>query len=770
MEDNIKNKTVLKLYKDLNEDNKESLLSILANEKCKTIIEEIVNYRSRLNEEEKAQLFEKLKLENNDVGSLILIVAATCTQLFVIDNFTGPTLAKDLNSIDDIYDRLKQNFESTSLSIDGSEVYHKVTNPCLLKIAQLSWNYLANFDKNGTSRRSLELEFLLWKQRYLTLHLSMCHEHPESLIKDLRKTQEFIFEHHVINDLRENKTQLTKYNTVELCCELIQSGLLREAYKFCNRIFEYASEISGISIEHTGVLGKRTKFQQNNVPQLLIQVTTKAGAEIKPTSVEKPLELPQDVELDDDTLLPDISFLKQDDGGDSPIVDGDKEVSLEGQLLMLANLNHILKAEVMEESLKDEWILAYVRAIIRSASVWGVKYKALAIRSTVEKKHTRKMDRALRQMEELIKLPDRLDEDQVERIRLKSFYSVLPLARWQMQRTLGDMSFDLCLYKNALDIYTRLEYWEGIIRCYGALNETTKAENIIRQELAKKETPYLYCLLGDATENIEHYETSWKLSEGRFARAKKSIGTHYYVRKDYEKAIENYELALSASPSNISILSMLAYSCLTIERYERAAECYRNITYHDDTSFLVWNNLSKAYIKLNQKERAWRTLREAIKCNYEEWKVWDNFMVVAMDIGALDDVITAWHRLLDLKTSHKDDKVLSALTFSLIKRSHLKTSDNNSNVETMKLLNEAIKLVARINATGGCSSRSWVCYFRLLLREFELKKSSEKDKLTKLDLDSTASKIKNSLQRATPTAITMGTDWFRSPEKVDLVL
>ena len=763
LEDTIKDGEVLSLYKKLKDNEfsnrQEVYLDILSHDKLLQVSTFILTFftdeQIRLTPEQRDEVLKRLNLTKDDAASLLLIAAATFTQLFVIENFTGPTTNNDIHvKLPEIYIQFHNQYNPRSLTLDGCEIYHLTIDSWLLKAAQLSWTFLATM---GCSRRLLELEFLVWKHRYLTIYLSFSHEPPENILNELRKTQEYIFDHHIINDLKENKTQLVRFNIVELCCELVQSAILRDGITSSRKIFDYAAETSGLSIEHTGVLGKRTKFQQKDIPQLLIRVAKKDNAEIGST-FHKSSQLPKDVALDDDTLLPDISFVNLDDNVGSTHTEQD--LSAEAQLLMLTKLDFLLKTEVMEESLKDEWTLAYVRSIIKSATIWNVKYKALAMRSTVERKHTRKMDRALLQMEELIKTCDKPDVE--EHTRLQSFYSALPLPKWKLQRSLGDMSFDLCLYKNALEIYSRIEYWEGMIRCHNALNETVKAEKIIRQELEKQETPYLYCLLGDATDNTEHYEKSWSLSNGRFARAKKSMGTYYYVRKDYDKAIDNYEKALKASPSNVSILSLLAYCCLTLERYEKAAECYRSLTYHDDTNFLAWNNLSKAYIKMNQKERAWRTLREAIKCNFEEWKIWENFMLVSIEIGALDDVIEAWHRLIDIKTTHKDDQILRALTYSLIKQSF-----SASLSEFKRLLDDALRLVSRLTASGSCSSRTWICYFRLMVREFELFQSEESNKL---EMDSRVSKIKNALQRSTPTNVLIDGSWSQSIDKVYQVL
>lgn len=67
--------------------------------------------------------------------------------------------------------------------------------------------------------------------------------------------------------------------------------------------------------------------------------------------------------------------------------------------------------------------------------------------------------------------------------------------------------------------------------------------------------------------------------------------------------------------------------------------------------------MSNAYIKLGQKARAWKVLQEAVKCDYDNWKIWDNIMVVSVDCGHFEDVIRSYHRVLDLKEKHVDVQV-----------------------------------------------------------------------------------------------------------------
>ena len=87
---------------------------------------------------------------------------------------------------------------------------------------------------------------------------------------------------------------------------------------------------------------------------------------------------------------------------------------------------------------------------------------------------------------------------------------------------------------------------------------------------------------------------------------------------------------------------------------------------------------------MGQKARAWKVLQEAVKCDYDnwkvwdnnnnnnnnkliviEWKVWDNIMVVSTDLAHFSDVIKAYHRVLDLKERHVDVDVLRILASAI---------------------------------------------------------------------------------------------------------
>lgn len=52
-------------------------------------------------------------------------------------------------------------------------------------------------------------------------------------------------------------------------------------------------------------------------------------------------------------------------------------------------------------------------------------------------------------------------------------------------------------------------------------------------------------------------------------------------------------------------------------------------------------------------------LQEALKLNYENWHIWENYLVVSADCGEFEEVLKSSHRLLDLKAKYYDVEVCS---------------------------------------------------------------------------------------------------------------
>ncbi|XP_055603928.1 tetratricopeptide repeat protein 27-like [Uranotaenia lowii] len=157
-------------------------------------------------------------------------------------------------------------------------------------------------------------------------------------------------------------------------------------------------------------------------------------------------------------------------------------------------------------------------------------------------------------------------------------------------------------------------------------------------------------------------------------------------------------LRIAANPSNncqqspdclqeVTLLR-LGFAALQLELWEDAAKAYRLYTSLEPNGFESWNNLAKAYIKLGDKKRAHKVLQEALKCNFSNWKVWENFMLVSIDTQNYEDALNSYERLLELKEKFIDLEVLEILT-QVISEEALDSNGNSAKRFTKK----AIKLL-----------------------------------------------------------------------------
>lgn len=87
-----------------------------------------------------------------------------------------------------------------------------------------------------------------------------------------------------------------------------------------------------------------------------------------------------------------------------------------------------------------------------------------------------------------------------------------------------------------VQVYERLEKWEEVVECYKAAGRGGKAEEVVRGRMERGvATPTLLCLLGDVTQNPEHYCRAWEMSEGKCGRAQRSLGLYHLRRKEVRR-------------------------------------------------------------------------------------------------------------------------------------------------------------------------------------------------------------------------------------------
>ncbi|XP_059474278.1 tetratricopeptide repeat protein 27 [Neocloeon triangulifer] len=513
---------------------------------------------------------------------------------------------------------------------------------------------------------------------------------------------------------------------------------------------EQALDAANMQLSLTGAMGRRTHFQVKEIAQLTLKVDKVSlacdqnGKVGLPSDVQK--ELPTDLKLDDDLRLPQIHF-SVEDAGKFP-----KLTPVE-QCVVLACFSHVVKSQP-KDALAEEEVMPYLNCVLSNPLVWSVQLLALLARCKLEASHRRTIERSMTQAQLLADCI--FKSNPPANVRSELIYASFLPPHWKIQVELASLLISLGAINSALDIFLRLQQWEDVVACYHLLELRHKAAEVIRVEIAKNPSVKLYCMLGDASDDVTCYEKAWEMSGLKSAKAQRHWGFYFYHRKDFDNGILHLEKSLELNPLQPTVMSRLAFMYLEKEDWRNCAKVYRQLCTLDGENFEAWNNLAKAYVKLGEKARAWKVLQESIKCNYENWQVWDNVMVVSIDCAEYQEAIRAYHRLLDLRGSHVDTEVLA-----IIAKAVIEDLPDNHGIKSGRLRKKALELFGRLTSVVPNEAKVWQQYARLC--------SSGPDAAAPVTLE----KLVQFLQRAQRCA-TQAPNWSREikscQEAVEIML
>lgn len=281
----------------------------------------------------------------------------------------------------------------------------------------------------------------------------------------------------------------------------------------------------------------------------------------------------------------------------------------------------------------------------RSRPVLRAAAAVLASRHERERPRTR--ERALLSMEDLVKGLDAPAPSAAARARFAHSVWFPPGA--MLRKELGDQLVALGMVGAALELFEEIELWDSLIVCLTLLGKKQAAADTVRRRLeVTPDDPKLWCALGDALDDEAHFHKALEVSEGKSARALRSLARRAAAREDWPEAATRWSAAMAINPLFQDGWFSCGYACLKSGREEEALRAFVRCTQMDPENGQAWNNVAALNIRKGSHAAAHVALQEATKQLPNSWQTWENLGMVAAKIGRFQQSARALLKVMEL--------------------------------------------------------------------------------------------------------------------------
>jgi tetratricopeptide (TPR) repeat protein len=486
--------------------------------------------------------------------------------------------------------------------------------------------------------------------------------------------------------------------------------------------FRQAMQHTGLSVEVTGAIGKRTKFQQQSTAQMLVRAKSVSQPSVEPLptkSIDERNQIKEQMieHSEEGILLERIKFEQESENAP-------QDLSILDQAILLA-LCLDVKNSNPNDCLTAEEMGAYLSRVLDHHDDWMVYSTALLERAWLEFERSHARERAILQMQALAdQHTNRLTLTQSTREsiensapvqeRLKHLHCIVYPPRWSMIEDLAERYASLGIVTSAAELFAEVELWDSVVECYRKAGRLSQAEKIVRVQLELKETPRMWTVLGDLTKDAECYTKALDLSKGRFFDAYLALGEFHFGKGELATAAEYYENALRVRPLIPSAWFRLGTINMQLGQWQEALWSFSEVVLQKPEEAEAWANIAAVHMRNRQPSEAYPALNESLKHMRSNWRVWVSKLYTCLDLEKYDEAIQACNTLLDLREQRKasdgipalEEKCVRAIVGGTLKRFRQANSDPVALDSSRRTLSRVHTLLDRL--TSSSDAEPWV--------------------------------------------------------------
>ncbi|MCJ1316856.1 hypothetical protein MMC15_002177 [Xylographa vitiligo] len=618
----------------------------------------------------------------------LLDIGITALHTFLQSNVTGPPLDRDLAEVvsSAAFHKAQpgqliafRKHLIRSLTVDGEAAYALTPRVELFCLAKAILTH-KKVGRNDTGTRWQRLRLNFWHQRMLS-------DVAPTLQRDIYDDLDLIGPIILSTD--------TDYESVTKTKFLLERAAIHTYHGYdvkAREDLDRAAKLTGLEYVLTGRLGKRTKFQRNELSQLVVLARSSQSSEhtsqacsnghTDQTTKGKESEeasmgsKPQNLDLNDDTLLESIAFSK-DVSEEEPGITEDIPSSLATldpanqpvleplDSIILLSLASSITNTSPQHGLTREETLPYATRVLEGGSTnWQIYTQALLVRSRIEGYRSRTVERGVLQLQALVDqviaettlsvdtlsstettdtsadtapntfLPRaKPSESAPITERLQYIHQLASPTRWVLEAELAARWVSLGGLRTALEIYERLEMWSEAALCWAAVEREDKARRIVRRQLYQsRRTPF-----GLGSASLEE-DTDEYLGEERVPLPIDAPRL-FCILGDLEKSPTLYERAWTVSGDRYARAQRsLGKYYLINQDLPKADEAYSKSLKINPQNQSTWFALGCVRLELRDWKGAVEAFSRAVQIEEGDAETWSNLAAALLRLPAEQEV------------------------------------------------------------------------------------------------------------------------------------